>query len=127
MRELRQAADRLLATGARPFATLALLDLTELASESHDLETATLAAAQLKDVAQELDRPFYQGLALIGSAWATLSSPAGPRESHGVENVARLLSGLGYRGLAGRAYDVLGRSLARVDRPVPERRWRTPS
>lgn len=34
-----------------------------------------------------------------------------------MEDVARLLSGLGYRGLGGRAYDVLGRGLARVDRP----------
>lgn len=54
--ELRQTADRLLATGSRPFAALALLDLAEFASESHDHETAVVAAAQLNEVAGQMDR-----------------------------------------------------------------------
>jgi len=117
LRELGRAADGLLVAGARPFAALALLDLVELASESHDADGAGTAAAQLNEVARQLDRELYQALAVIGSAWADLSRSGDLPEPEGVEDVARLLSGLGYRGLAGRAYDVLGRCLARVDRP----------
>ncbi|MGH9004104.1 MAG: hypothetical protein ACRDYV_13350, partial [Acidimicrobiia bacterium] len=114
--ELRRATDRMLTAGGRPFAALALLDLAELASENHDHDTAATAAAQLDEVARAMDRQLYRALAVVASAWAGLSKTGAALDAQGVEDAARLLSTLGYQGLAGRAYDVLGRGLARADR-----------
>lgn len=113
---LRQTSERTLRMGYLPFAAFVLADVAELAAESRDAEVAAEAAAQLNDVAARVDRDLYWGLAAVGNAQAHLTSNAIAAGADAAEEAVRLLSPLGYPGFSGRAFEVLGRSLAPLDR-----------
>ncbi|MGH9037523.1 MAG: ATP-binding protein [Acidimicrobiia bacterium] len=110
---LGRTAERTLRMGYLPFAAFVLLDLTEVAAESRAAEVVTEAAARLDEVATRVDRDLYRGLAAVGAARAHLTSGAGQSAA---EDAVRLLSPLGYPCFLGRALEVLGRSLAPLDR-----------
>jgi class 3 adenylate cyclase/DNA-binding CsgD family transcriptional regulator len=112
---LGRTAERTLGMGYLPFTAFVLVDLAEVAAESRDAQVVTEAAAQLDGVAARVDRDLYRGLAAVGTAWAHLTSSASPA-AEAAEEAVRLLSPLGYPCFLGRALDVLGRSLAPLDR-----------
>jgi len=113
---LRQAAARLREMNARLYLGDVLLDLTEVAAENADVGGATAAAGELGELARQLDRERYWGLAAISSAWANIATDDLPGAVRSARVAVEYLSGTGCRGIIGRAFDVLGRSLARSDR-----------
>jgi DNA-binding CsgD family transcriptional regulator len=112
----RRAADRLLAAGTLPIAAVALADLAELTGMSGDPAMGRHAAADLDEVAAELDRDLHWGLAGIAAAWAALAAGDAGRAAERAERAVELLEGLGYQAFLGRALDVLGRAVAGRDR-----------
>jgi len=105
---LREAATRILATGAEPFAALVLVDLAEVAAECGEIETAAEAAKHLRAVARRIDQNVYHALAAMGAA-SCGDIGAGRR-------AVELLSASGCRAFHARALDLLGRSLLDSDR-----------
>jgi DNA-binding CsgD family transcriptional regulator len=97
-----------LATGALPFAAIALVDLAELAADQGEVALAAEAAAQLEQIARRIDRPLYGGLATLAAGWSG--------DASAVERAVELLSRTGCRGFQARAHDLYGRSLADADR-----------
>ncbi len=116
LEDLHRAAFCLVDIGLRPYASLALLDLAELAAHGRDAKTATAAATALDDIAQRLDRDLYRALAALGSAWAGLARETSTAAATAAGEAVSLLQGLGYPAFSGRAHDALGRALAPVDR-----------
>jgi DNA-binding CsgD family transcriptional regulator len=112
---LDATATRLLELESRPFAMFALLDLAELAAE-HAPGQARHAAVALDEVAGELDCDLYRGLAAIGSAWSGLAADEPERASVAAGRSVAFLAPLDCRTFLGRAQEVLGLSLARLDR-----------
>lgn len=108
LRGLRDAARRILATGALPFSAVVFVDLAELAAERGDPETVIEAAAELEKLAQEIDRDLYHGLAAIGRGWAG--------EADAARKAVDLLATSGCEAFHARALDVVGASLVATDR-----------
>src|SRR5205807_7811827 len=113
---LDHAAAALAAMEARPFASVCLLDLAELAAGLGEVATAEDADGRLCELAELMDCDLHRAIAGTAAAWSAL---AGARPDHAADRArgARdLLGDGGYRMLRGRAADVLGRSLAPSDR-----------
>ena len=113
---LGRTAKRTFRMGYLPFAAFVLVDLAEVAAKSRDAQVVAEAAAQLNDVAARVDRDLYRGLASFGTAQAHLTSSDSAAAAEAAEEAVRLLSPLGYPCFLGRALEVLGRSLAPLDR-----------
>ena len=105
---LQEAASRILATGAEPFAALVLVDLAEVAADSGDAEVATAAAEQLEALARRIDHRLYQALAEMGRACLG--------DADAARRAVDLLSNTGCRAFHARALELLGRSLLDSDR-----------
>jgi DNA-binding CsgD family transcriptional regulator/tetratricopeptide (TPR) repeat protein len=114
---LVRAASEMLERQGGGLAALVLLDLAEVAADAGDLETAAHAAADLREVAESVDRDLHRALAALGTALAHLAAGASRPAADAAEGAVRGLSQLGYRGLLSRARDTLGRALAPIDRP----------
>jgi len=114
---MRTHVNTLLNWRLRPFAAFGLLDVAEMAAETSNARVAAEAAEGLRDLAAELDRRLYWGLAAIASsrAAATAGGELVSAATSAEEAVGRL-DGLGYPLFLGRALDALGRALVRRDR-----------
>jgi ATP/maltotriose-dependent transcriptional regulator MalT len=110
---LQPTVVRLVEMEAWPFAALILVDLAQVAAQNGDVDAAVAAAARLEAAAQAIDRPLYEGMALVGSAWAALASGPPGGGIQPARRAADLLSGARGPCMLARALDVLGRSLAR--------------
>jgi DNA-binding CsgD family transcriptional regulator len=113
---LRRTAETMLGKGTCPWAALPLVDLAEVATQTGDPEDAAWAAAQLEQLAEQVDRDLYRALANLGRAWSDLASGGATAAAGAAERAVGILSVMGYRGFLGRALDILGRSLVAVDR-----------
>jgi DNA-binding CsgD family transcriptional regulator len=105
---LQEAAERILATGAEPFAALVFVDLAEVAADCGNAEAATEAADQLEALARRIDRRLYQALAEMG--------PACLGHADAAQRAVDLLSNTECRAFRARALELLGRSLLDSDR-----------
>ena len=94
-----------------------LIDLAEAAADAGDAQTAASAARQLDDVADVAGLAGHRGLAAAAMAWAGLAGAQPDAAVTGATKAVELLSGTGWRSHLGRAYDVLGRSLAAAQLP----------
>jgi DNA-binding CsgD family transcriptional regulator len=112
----RRAADRMLAARVLPQAAITLVDLAELAGMGGDPAVSGRAAADLDEIAAELDRDLHHGLAGIAAAWAALAAGDAGRAAARAERAVELLEGLGYQAFRGWALDVLARAVAGRDR-----------
>jgi DNA-binding CsgD family transcriptional regulator len=105
---LREAAARIVATGAEPFAALAFVDLAEVAADSGNGEAGTEAADQLEALARRIDHRLYQALAEMGRACLG--------DADAAQRAVDLLSNTDCRAFHARALELLGRSLLDSDR-----------
>jgi DNA-binding NarL/FixJ family response regulator len=105
---LQEAAARILAMGAEPFAALVFVDLAEVAADSGNAEAATEAAGQLEALARRLDHRLYQALAEMG--------PACLGDTDAAQRAVDLLSTTDCMAFRARALELLGRSLVDSDR-----------
>ncbi len=101
---------------AWPFFAMVLVDLAEVAAERARADVAGEAAEDLGRVATTLDRPLYEGMATLGTAWARMASGLPDQASAAAAQAVELFSAVGGQAYLGRALDVLGRSLADTDR-----------
>jgi class 3 adenylate cyclase/DNA-binding transcriptional ArsR family regulator len=115
LRGLRQVGTRIFEMGAWPFAAFLLLDLAELAAECKATSLAEEAAAQLERCSVETDCDLYRGLAAMGTGWSDFAAGATPGAIRSAEAAVHLLSGTGCRAFEGRAFELLGHSLAEED------------
>jgi DNA-binding CsgD family transcriptional regulator len=104
---LRDCVDGSLATGAQPFAAVALVDLAELAAEQGEASRLGEAADELEQIARSIDRDLYQGLAALVAGWSG--------DADAAERAVELLSRTDCRAFQARALDGYGRTLAHVD------------
>jgi DNA-binding CsgD family transcriptional regulator len=104
---LRDSVDRSLATGAEPFAAIALVDLAELAAEQGEGSRLAEAAGELEQVARHIDGDLYHGLSALAAGWSGNADAA--------ERAVELLSRTDCRAFQARALDGFGRSLADAD------------
>ncbi len=95
---------------------MVLVDLAEVAAERARADVAGEAAESLGRVSGTLDRPFYRGLAALGTAWARTASGLADQAGEAASEAVELFSAVGAQAYLGRALDVLGRSLADTDR-----------
>jgi len=109
---LRETADRVLRTGARPYTAIVLIDLAQVAAELGDQETAAAASAELESIAVSLDVTLYRGLAAMGSAAAALAEGDNERGEQAARAAVEMLAATGCRAFRARASELLGRSLA---------------
>jgi DNA-binding CsgD family transcriptional regulator len=93
-----------------------LICLAEMASESRDIDAVDEARLALNEIARRVDRDLYRALAALGSAWAELAFGSPVEAAGQARQAADCFDRLGYRAFAGRALDVLGRSLATTNR-----------
>jgi DNA-binding CsgD family transcriptional regulator/tetratricopeptide (TPR) repeat protein len=112
---LRGRAEAILATGAEPFAALALVDTAELAGETADASIAADAAEGLRGIARRAGPGVYAALASLALAWAGLAAGDDGAASESALTAVELLSGTGWAGFRARAAYVLGRSLERTE------------
>jgi DNA-binding NarL/FixJ family response regulator len=103
----RETAERILGTGAQPFAALVLVDLAELAAECDEAESAADAVERLEAIGRSIDLPVYNALAMIATATRG-DADAGRR-------AVELLASSSWRAFHARALAVLGRSLVEHD------------
>jgi DNA-binding CsgD family transcriptional regulator len=113
---LQGVYSKMLSWQAWPFFAMMLVDLAELAAERARADVAGDAAENLRQVAVTLDRPFYGGMAALGTAWARMASGLPDQAAEAASQAVELFSAVGAQGYLGRALDVLGRSLADTDR-----------
>jgi DNA-binding CsgD family transcriptional regulator len=104
----RQTAERILGTGAEPFAALVFVDLAELASECDETEAEAEAASELEAIARRIDRDLYYALAAMGSACRG--------DGDAARRAVDLLATTGCRAFHARALALLGRSALDSDR-----------
>ncbi len=105
---LGETAERILGTGAQPFAALVLVDLAELAAESGGAEAAADAVEHLDAIGRSIQLPVYDALALTGAA--------ARGDADAARRAVELLAPSSWRAFHARALGVLGRSLVDVDR-----------
>jgi DNA-binding NarL/FixJ family response regulator len=89
-----------------------LLDISELAFETGDVDTAVTSAAETEELAARLDRDRHRAIAAISTAWARLASGDAQGAADRARSAVSLLSNRSCRALLGRALHVLGHSLA---------------
>lgn len=112
---LRRVFSKIETSEARPFVALMLVEYSEVAAAAGAADVAAAAAARLREIADYVDRDLYRGLAAMGAAWAALAADERKAASDAAREAVGFLSRTGARGFLGRAYDVLGRSLASLD------------
>jgi DNA-binding CsgD family transcriptional regulator len=108
-------AEAILATGAEPFAALALADTAELAGEIADATAAAHAARRLRALAGRSAPDVYAALAALALAWAGLAAGDDDSASESAQAATELLAGTGWAGFRARAGYVVGQSLQRTD------------
>jgi DNA-binding CsgD family transcriptional regulator len=113
---LQGVYSRMLPWQAWPFFSMVLVDLADVSAEQARTDVAEEAAESLDRVAVTLDRPFYRGMAALGTAWARMASGTPDQAAAAASQAAELFSAVGAQGYLGRALDVQGRSLADTDR-----------
>ena len=101
---------------AWPFFAMVLVDLAEVAGESARTDVAGEAAEGLERVSVTLDRPFYRGMAALGTAWARLASGLPDQAADTASQAVDNFSTVSARAYHGRALDLRGRALAGTDR-----------
>jgi DNA-binding CsgD family transcriptional regulator len=97
---------------AWPFFAMVLVDLADVAAERGRVDAAGEAAAGLGRATVTLDRPFYRGMAALGTASARMASGMPDEAAEEASRAVELFSAVGAQGYLGRALDVLGRALA---------------
>lgn len=109
-------AAQLLQMGNPVAAAYVLLDQAELAAELGDADRAELAAARLQAMTQPEAGDLVRALEPIASAWSLLVSGNPEQATASARRSVALLTDSGYQAFLARAFEVLGRSLAGVDR-----------
>jgi DNA-binding CsgD family transcriptional regulator/tetratricopeptide (TPR) repeat protein len=112
---LRTTATSILATGARPFAALVLIDLADLAAQRRDVEICSECRQQLSIIAAEIDCDVYHAIREIGSACEGYAAGGGDSGAGAADRATRLLADSRCRFFHARAFEGLGRSLAASD------------
>jgi DNA-binding CsgD family transcriptional regulator len=105
---MQDAAARILAMGAEPFAALVFVDLVEVATDSGNDGAANEAADQLEALARRIDHRLYWALAEMGSARR--------EDADAARRAVDLFATTGCRAFQARALDLLGRCLLETDR-----------
>ena len=108
---LREAAARVLATGALPYAAFILIDLAEVAAERGDGDLVMEAGRDLETIASQVQCDLYRALAEIGSSCAALVTATGDRGVAAARRALDLLAHSGWPLFQARAAERLGRSL----------------
>ncbi|HEX2178593.1 MAG TPA: helix-turn-helix transcriptional regulator, partial [Actinomycetota bacterium] len=101
---------------AWPWAAPMELDRAEIACLTGNRTVADQAASDLDRIAAEVDRDLYRGLAAVAHAWAHLAGGKRTAAAAAAEKAVTLLTDTGCQAFLARATDVLGRSLAGIDR-----------
>jgi DNA-binding NarL/FixJ family response regulator len=109
---LSDAAARLRDIDAAADLSEVLLDVSELAFETGDVEAAVTSAAESQELAARLDRDRHRAIAAISTAWASLASGNAQGAADRARSAVSLLSNRSCRALLGRALQVLGHSLS---------------
>jgi len=115
---LRRVAERLVEIGALPWAALVLVELAETAAQHHEGETAADAAARLREIADDVDRPLYAGLSAMGSACSSIAVEEPDEAAHAARCAVESLTDTTCMAFRARALDLLGRSLFTIDGPT---------
>ena len=89
-----------------------------LAAGMGDSQQTAQAAAQLDQAAMAMDWDLYRGMAAEARGWAALAAGRSEDGAAAATEAIRLLDGLGYEVLFGRALDLLGRTAADPSRAV---------
>jgi DNA-binding CsgD family transcriptional regulator len=115
---LQETASRVMAMEGWPWAAFPLLDLAEVAADRSEADVAADAVAGLREVAKRTEPELFRGLAALAEAWMELArhAPDGPARAAAAAETAIGNIPEDYRLFAARARDVLGRSLASLDR-----------
>lgn len=113
---LEPACMSIIAMQAWPWAAPMQLDRAEIAFMNRDREVAEQAACDLERIAAEVDRDLYRGLAAVAQAFAHLAAGEAGSAATAARSAVALLSDTGCQSFLARAHDVLGRSLAGIDR-----------
>lgn len=114
---MRRTAERLREMGSAVSAALVLADLAQLAdTELHraggvDTAAGAAAARGLAEIAAEVDRDFYRGMADTASALVALAEGDGAGAELAAGSAARRFAGLDCRAHHAHALHVLGRAL----------------
>lgn len=115
---LSNAASRLLAMGALPYAAFVLLDLCDAASQAGDRSTVERAVDDLAAIAKRLDRDLYRALWALARAGAEIANNVRTSPIVFARASVALLQQSHYSAFLGRALFVLGRALSPPDRPA---------
>lgn len=101
---------------AWPWAAPMELDRAEIACFTGNRTVAEQAARDLDRIAAVVDRDLYRGLAAVAHAWAHLAGGEPAAAVAAAERAVTLLVDTGCQAFLARATEVLGRSLAGIDR-----------
>jgi DNA-binding CsgD family transcriptional regulator len=113
---LDQAATRMLAMQAWPWAAFALCHLAEIGTESRSQEVTTRATAGLDEVARRLDRDLYRGFAALARAGDALVAQQHEAAAGAASEAIERIPGA-CRLFSARAWELLGLALIPLDRP----------
>jgi DNA-binding CsgD family transcriptional regulator len=114
---LTAVAAALLDMDALAVGVFVLVDLAEAAADAYDGKAAAAAACHLDEVAGISGADVHRGVAAVAAAWARLAGHLPDEAMAKSAEAVGLLSDTGWRSHAGRAHDILGRSLAAAGRP----------
>ena len=114
---LDRLALKLLNRGSLVMAALVLDELVELSAIAGEVAVARRATSDLEATARRLGAKTFEGLAATGSAWSQLAGGGPDKAVLPAQEAVDLLSQTGWRVYEGRAWYVLGRSLAESGRP----------
>jgi DNA-binding SARP family transcriptional activator len=121
---VRRVGERLLALQVLPYAAWVLVDLAEMAASGGEPAVARWAAHRLEEIAAEIDRPLYAGVAGIAAGWAGLASGDSARPCDAAGEAVASLSKTGCRAFSARAVEVLAHALGDVDSDAAEAAYR---
>lgn len=113
---LADVVERLAATGAWAYLPFPALDLSEVAAERRDPDAARVAVSRVREVASRTDLVLHRGLLALTSACASLAASNMEEAAGHAREATELLASTPCRTFLGRAWDILGRSLAPSDR-----------
>lgn len=113
---LRPAAAGIIGMGGLPWAAPMVLDLAEMAWLEGREDVVSQAASDLEEIAGQVERDVYRGMAHLARCWAQLVRGRKTAAAGAAENALDLLTASGCQAFVARAYDAHGRALAASDR-----------
>lgn len=98
------------------FAPFPAVDLAEVAGEQRDVTAVRFSVSMMRDVASRTELALHRGMLAMASAWASIAASDNEQAASHAREATELLAESPCRAFSGRACDVLGRSLAPIDR-----------